>query len=84
MPRRKLTEQEKEAMQVARVETRGKRAEALAVLAENDQFTNPKFWKLIDCEVRGEVVKAIQKAGQAEKQAKIARLEAELAELRGG
>ena len=83
MPRRKLTATEKKKMQAARVRSKKEKAEALAAL-QNPQFTNAKFWKAVDPTLVEEIVRAIAKAQEAAKQRKIAKLEAELAELKGG
>ena len=83
MPRRELTADEKVAMQEARIKTKQERAEAMAALCGNPQFMNPKFWKSVDADLLVTIEKSINKAKQAEKNAKIAKLEAELAVLKG-
>ncbi|MBT3379483.1 MAG: hypothetical protein HN742_42810 [Lentisphaerae bacterium] len=82
MPRRQLTEAEKSAMQEGRKQTSAERHAALDSIMGNGQFTKPKFWKLVDDDLRKAVVKAIEKARQLEKAGKISRLEAELARLK--
>jgi len=54
------------------------RSDALDAIMSNEQFTKPKFWKLVDDDLRKAVVKAIEKARQLEKASKISRLETEL------
>jgi len=82
MPRRKLTDTEKNAMQEGRKQTSVERSAALNVLLSNPQFTRPKFWKLVDDDLRKTIVKAIDKARWLEKASKISRLETELARLK--
>lgn len=82
MSRRKLTDAEKNAMQEGRKQTSAERSAALDILLANPQFTRPKFWKLVDDDLRKAIVKAIDKARWLEKASKISRLEAELARLK--
>ncbi len=83
MAPRQLSESRKRAMQDARVKTRDERVTAEEVLKTNSQFVNPKFWRSIDAELLLEIEGAIEKAKESAKKAKIARLEAELAALKG-
>lgn len=83
MAPRQLSEARKRAMQDARVKTRDERVDAEEALKTNSQFVNPKFWRNIDAELLLEIEGAIEKAKESAKKAKIARLEAELAALKG-
>mgnify|MGYP006311138223 len=82
MARRQLSEEQKRAMQEARVQTRQEREEARDALQNNPQFMNSKFWMSVPAETFREIEKAMNKAGKAQKKARIAELEAELESLR--
>ena len=78
MGRRKLTAQEKQAMQRARAETHRARELAREALTSNPQFTNPKFWKTVDPDLLFAVEAAISKAMDAATKRKIADLKAQI------
>jgi hypothetical protein len=83
MPRRKLTAKEKTAMQEARKVAKEQSDAALGALSSNPQFENPKMWAKVAPETISAIEKAIAKAGAAAKCAQIAKLEKELATLKG-
>jgi hypothetical protein len=81
MPRRPLSDDQKEKMQEARKSTSLEREAAFAILESNSQFTNSKFWERVATEFQDEVVGAIRKAQRALKKDEIARLKAKIEEL---
>ena len=83
MPRRKLTESEKEKMQEARTQAREQKAGALDAVTNNSKFINPKFWKIVPPELFTAIEKAMEQARKSVKRDKIRALERELAELKG-
>ena len=82
MPRRKLTEAEKERMQKARREARRQKDEAIELLERNPQFQHPKFWMSVDYKIVEEVREAMEKARTSQAKTRIKELEKELAELK--
>ncbi len=82
MPRRKLTDKEKQAMQRARVVASKERADAKDALANNPQFLNEKFWRNVDFELLENVEAAIEDAKEETKRSRILELESTLAKLR--
>jgi hypothetical protein len=78
-----LSAEQKTAMQEARKVTREQRTAALEAIGSNPQFTHPKTWERVDSDTVNAVAKAIEKSRNAAKKAEIARLEKELAALRG-
>jgi TRAP-type C4-dicarboxylate transport system substrate-binding protein len=81
MPRGPIPKSQIAKMQAARKTTAQDREKALAALADNAQFTHPKFWAKVAPEVQDAVVKAIKKAGRAAKKAEIARLQKKIEKL---
>jgi TRAP-type C4-dicarboxylate transport system substrate-binding protein len=81
MPRRPLSDEQKEKMQEARKSTSQEREAAFAILESNSQFTNPKFWERVSTEFQDEVLAALRKAQRALRKDEIARLKAKIEEL---
>ena len=79
-----LTPEQKGVMQAARTVARDQVEAGLKVVAENKQFTNPKFWARVNPDLSAEVAKAISKASKLGKKAEVAKLEKKLAELQAG
>jgi len=83
MPRKKLTQKEKDAMQSARAAAKEAKAQATSALNANvDQFSNMKFWKNVDPAVAEGVATAIEKSAKSRKRAEIKELEQRLATLK--
>ena len=61
MPKGKMSEQQKRAMQMGRVRGRREKEAALEALA-NPQFQNPRFWRNVEPEVLTAVKRAVDKA----------------------
>ncbi len=84
MPRKKLTEKEKAAMQQARQTVAKDKDAARKLLAANKQFANPKFWSTVEPKTAKAVEKAIAGSRKAAKKAEISKLERKLANLKKG
>jgi len=82
MAKRILSKAQKDKMQKARITVKIARQKAEAVLLENSQFTNPKFWISIDPILFGDIEAAITKAKRAFKRELIRELEKELDTLK--
>jgi len=80
--RAKLTPAEKVALPEARKTARKAKAEATEAL-KNSAFTNAKFWKTVDEATISEIRKAMDAGEKVRKAARVAKLEKELAELKG-
>ena len=63
MPKGKMSEQQKRAMQMGRVRGRKEKEAALKALA-NPQFQNPRFWRDVEPEILAGVKKAVERAHQ--------------------
>ena len=72
-----------EKMQSGRKKSTAERNEAMAILANNEQFQNYRFWKNVDDEIVDGILKAIDKARAESIKKKIAMLEQEIEGLRG-
>ena len=77
-----LSAEQKGHMQEARKVAAEQVESGLKVLADNAQFTNPKFWTRVPADQQTEIVAAIQKARKSTIKAEIAEMEAKLAERR--
>ncbi len=82
MAKKVLSKAQKEKMQSARLKTKEERRKAEALLLENPQFTNPKFWASVDPVLFGDVEAALAKAKRAFRRELIRELEKELEALR--
>lgn len=82
MARPNLTADDIKAMQEARKQAKVDKDNALAALAENSQFTNPKFWTSVDSDTVEDIKKAISKAEKALKSKEIARLQKKIEALK--
>ena len=82
MPRGKLSDAQKEAMQSARAQAAKDKEAAMDAVISNPQFLNPKFWKNVGSEIADGIVKAIQSSQKAAKLAEIEALEAKAAKLK--
>jgi len=80
--RAKLTPAEKANMNEAREAARKAKAEATEAL-KNTAFQNAKFWKTVDEATIAEIRKAMDAGEKVRKAARVAKLEKELAALKG-
>ena len=78
MPKRKVSEQQKRAMQMGRVRGRQEKKAALEAVS-NPQFRNPRFWRNVDPDVLAGVKKAVAKACRTIQKEMASQLEPELA-----
>ena len=82
MAKKVLSKAQKDKMQKARITVKQERQKAEAVLLENSQFTNPKFWMSVDPILFGDIEAAITKAKRSFKRELIRELEKELEALK--
>ena len=81
MPKRKVSEQHKRAMQMGRVRGRQEKKAALEAVS-NPQFRNPRFWRNVDPDVLAGVKKAVDKACRIIQKEMASLLEPELVKAR--
>ena len=73
-----LTQEDKAHMEVRRMEAATEKKNALEILSTNPQFTNPKFWGMVDTVLVQAVAVAISKGGEKAKKAKAKSLSAKI------
>ena len=77
MPKKRMTDAQKRAMQLGRVKGKKEREAALEALA-NPQFQNARFWRTVEPDVLAGVKKAIEEAQRIVRREAATKLKPEL------